>query len=915
MAKRSRRRVARGKKDHAGCIWGLISIFDFRRGHFTKKLLPDKKHGTGRHGGSGYSRSKLNLLRNSEEKHKDFGDMNEKEVRKVGSGVASIKTLVEEEMSRENSAQVEHARSVLKSQFYLRDKHKQICKNPKVTSDLHANDLRAFSTLEPCPDQMGKSSINLEQPASMAEYCVDNCECQEKQVRCKTSYLYEHPELAQKHSILQTALGNAAEALIHQKIVDMRQLNGNGAVCESKDFMDALETLNSNKELFLELLQDPDSPLLRHIQDFQNSRAGKPAKKESSKNFEGGELLREVVKTSGQCDQSVNYKLLNNKIRHYPFRKIDEPKSTKPSKKSDSSKALDRIVVLKPHPARTQNFSCMSSSPQSHHSLQHQKDIGRVSSHFSLKEIRRRLSHAIGEDKKEQHSVTSDGIFQRVPSGFHCLEDKQLSRESAGINLPIKTSSRMGHYQPTVFASRRDDKARLSACQPNIKDEFITTGTSYHRRLNLAAVAQSPSRESPVKEETRKRLFEMLYGMEKDQVLTAREISKPIGRILSPPGYNLLSPRLDLGRDEEFEEMRLSPVEQLTHENGTNLSSPSSQNLETPPSTPLIDAEWQVGEELNPEEITDIICMEESRHFDVPLEADGSAINLISEGCNNERSYMQLGSELYEEMPQLVNLSVSISPGSPPPVHKLELPQCIAESLGQPSPASVLESIISDDIMSPQSASTEPRPRQINFDEHNNLTVVVTSSVSEVNLRTFEDEKVAKFRYISTVLEASGLSCDRFLEQWYSSDQLLDPSLFDEVEASYGLTPDSAKLIFDCIDEVLVEIHEKISSSSPWMSFIKPYVRPIPVGGKFIQEVYEGIDRHHQLQVPQTLEQIVEKDMDARAWMDTRFEIEGTVIEMGDAILEDLMEETVRSQALGTSKAFQMKTNLDITPL
>lgn len=184
-------------------------------------------------------------------------------------------------------------------------------------------------------------------------------------------------------------------------------------------------------------------------------------------------------------------------------------------------------------------------------------------------------------------------------------------------------------------------------------------------------------------------------------------------------------------------------------------------------------------------------------------------------------------------------------------------------------------------------------PLQIHFEECDNPSVVVTSSVSEVNLRTFEDEKVANFKYVRAVLEASGLSSDQFLERWCFSEQLLDPSLFNEVELAHSLILDNPKLIFDCISEVLLEIHERISSGSPWMSFIKPCVWPFPVGGKFIQEVYKGIDRHLQLQVPCTLEQTVEKDMNVGSWMNLWFEIESIVIEMGDAILEDLMEETV----------------------
>lgn len=43
MAKRSQRRALRYEKDQAGCMWGFISIFDFRRGLATRKLLADRR--------------------------------------------------------------------------------------------------------------------------------------------------------------------------------------------------------------------------------------------------------------------------------------------------------------------------------------------------------------------------------------------------------------------------------------------------------------------------------------------------------------------------------------------------------------------------------------------------------------------------------------------------------------------------------------------------------------------------------------------------------------------------------------------------------------------------------------------------------------------------------------------------------
>lgn len=45
MAKRSQRRIVRYEKDQAGCMWGLISIFDFRYGQSSRKLLSDRRRG------------------------------------------------------------------------------------------------------------------------------------------------------------------------------------------------------------------------------------------------------------------------------------------------------------------------------------------------------------------------------------------------------------------------------------------------------------------------------------------------------------------------------------------------------------------------------------------------------------------------------------------------------------------------------------------------------------------------------------------------------------------------------------------------------------------------------------------------------------------------------------------------------
>ena len=63
------------------------------------------------------------------------------------------------------------------------------------------------------------------------------------------------PEPVEKYPASEEKLSEATKAFISQKF----------ATGTTKEFTDALQTLNSNKELFLKLIQDPNSLLMKHI--------------------------------------------------------------------------------------------------------------------------------------------------------------------------------------------------------------------------------------------------------------------------------------------------------------------------------------------------------------------------------------------------------------------------------------------------------------------------------------------------------------------------------------------------------------------------------------------------------------------------------------------------------------------------
>lgn len=155
-------------------------------------------------------------------------------------------------------------------------------------------------------------------------------------------------------------------------------------------------------------------------------------------------------------------------------------------------------------------------------------------------------------------------------------------------------------------------------------------------------------------------------------------------------------------------------------------------------------------------------------------------------------------------------------------------------------------------------------------------------------------DEQARFDYVEVVLEASGLT-NEFSERWNLEDQLLEPSLFDAIGIFFCFLQDDPKLLFDCINEVLVEIQERFLKCTPWMSFIKQNILPVPRRESLIQEVSKGLESHLQILVPNTLDQLVRKDLEGRSWMDLRFEAEKITSEICDIILNDLMKESVRA--------------------
>jgi hypothetical protein len=199
----------------------------------------------------------------------------------------------------------------------------------------------------------------------------------------------------------------------------------------------------------------------------------------------------------------------------------------------------------------------------------------------------------------------------------------------------------------------------------------------------------------------------------------------------------------------------------------------------------------------------------------------------------------------------------------------------VVEKTERPSPISVLEPF-SDDEISPSTSKyrSAMQPIQIQFDEG-------------ICSRVCKENEESAFEYVEAVLLASGLNWDEYLSNRISSDQLLHPSLFDEVELFSNRPFDDQKLLFDCTNEVLEEIYEHYFN----YSFIRNKNRPVLNGTRIINEVWEGVEWHLLCYSPSySLDQLVKKDMmKTSSWMDLRFETDNLVIHLVNLVVEEIV--------------------------
>ncbi|KAB2092365.1 hypothetical protein ES319_A02G025500v1 [Gossypium barbadense] len=904
MAKGSNRRPVRYERDQMGCMWGLITMFDFHHGRSTQRLLSDRRRGKRNVVGMGNSGNKIDMSTSS----------GEDKAMAMDTCKPSVKKLLEEEMSREHATKEELNNTELEAkQFDLgegdneRKSQKRRNKTRKKSSggSLDVDAARTLVSEISCYHKSEQQTTsNLDIDNLVEELCQ---EMGQKRIDCvnRDQPVEGHMQPNMKSSRFEE-VSEAIKFLVSQKLINRNQLTEGGELQASKEAMDALQILSLNEELFLKLLRDPNSSLVKNSKNSTNARD------EESKPFSGSNFSEQEPAGLRQPNETVNRKQRNF------FRRKSKSQERDLSDEQKVSEASTRIVVLKPGPTCSQTAetgSNIGSSPESKNIIRHREPNEKVGSHFFLSEIKRKLRHAMG---REHHRIPAKEIPKRLSGERQSSSDNGGLKEYIGMNSPTKDHffiERIAKPSSSVKKGEKTSKLKV----PESSTEYETTHFSRHSNIYI---------------EAKKHLSEMLTNGDDIMDLSGRQVPKTLGRILSLPDYNS-SPISSPARNPEPSSITAqsrfaSPDKfQKLQNNVSNLS----QSAVEPESRPgvsdnkngdevrgdnailnKLDAcvnddkedqshsstkgetscEVYAGEVIVVEE-TEITVEGETELLDASSDTNDYSItrddkNVDMSEVYDEKQYPECSKQdLTEEDQQLFSPLASPSNSS--------LTKKVEGLEERPSPVSVLEPIFSEDVISPASircisGETSIQPLRIRFEEHGGSLATDRSN----RFKTCMDDKESIYEYVKAVLEASSFEWDEFYIRSLSSDMLLDPLLLDEVEYLPNQLCHDKNLLFDCINEVLVEVCGYYLGS-PGVLFVKTNIRPIPNMKNTIEEIWQGVYWHMlPMPLPRSLDQIVRKDMaKVGTWMDLRLDTDCIGSEISEAIFEDFVEDTITS--------------------
>lgn len=317
-------------------------------------------------------------------------------------------------------------------------------------------------------------------------------------------------------------------ALIQQKFMDAKRLSTDERFQNSKEFDDTLEALDSNKELLLKYLQEPDSLFEKHLQDLQvntaSSRCSHIAvlKPSNSVKNEGSAKSSKSVR-GGSCKQGISLPkeridglLLQSQHRHSGHN--SQKSSPILSEGKEENILPTKIVVLKPNLGITQN------------------DITSVPYHPDVRKhaLYHHASPRGAGEEEEKNSSKNVGISKPRSNEARDIA-KEITRRMRDTFGPFDGGD--AYFRGSGVKGYAGDESSCDVYESDSTGESDFTTSSFRKPSGRGNLKKSSSlgSESSVGREAKKRLSERWKMTQYYQDIEMGGKSSTLGEMLSLP--------------------------------------------------------------------------------------------------------------------------------------------------------------------------------------------------------------------------------------------------------------------------------------------------------------------------------------------------------------------------------------------
>lgn len=267
-----------------------------------------------------------------------------------------------------------------------------------------------------------------------------NTDNNDKCVECGA--MFSSDALEQHDNIHRHKHLSLGEGLQEEKLMNATILTTDASPLLFKDFLDALDVINTNKDFLLKYINDPGSPLPFQIHNQQPNRKSRRAKSISLPICGSSSRSKD---SEQMVDDWFDIKsVIESKIQN--FGDFHKPSTSSSNKVDHQLLDSDQKSVGRDH----NNISSDSSQIQNNVKTKNFKDL------------RNRIKHIIEESKNEKRRITMDAIVDKIPRGSKfsknvrkLMNHNQFKNRNGEGNESGTTSSHHGNHLSSYSNNKR----------------------------------------------------------------------------------------------------------------------------------------------------------------------------------------------------------------------------------------------------------------------------------------------------------------------------------------------------------------------------------------------------------------------------------------------------------------------------